>query len=117
MSSPQTLAGATQFDGTAGKGLETFGDVPSDEYEAYITGLSYYTGGATTNLLITLEGAAASERMTIKDAALTDWSLLDVEIPVPLDSNGDPYQLKCVTTGKDAAATFTYTHEYRFRRQ
>ena len=117
----ETLSGATEFDGTAGKGLVDFSDLalpPDLNTKPRILTISVDTGNTAITMpriicQITRPGGVACERILIRD--ITDkngFALAGCAIPVPreigpsLAPTGTPWILQLFTPGKDVDACF-----------
>lgn len=119
----ETLAGATEFDGTAGAGLIDFSDLsldPSLGFKATIVNISLDTGDTAMTLpqitvLARLVGGAASavaRMVNVQDQS--GFAKLGCSIPIPRTNAGATWVVQVLTPGKLVAATLKveYTQQY-----
>lgn len=118
-----TLAGATEFDGTANKGLLDFSELDFSSvtlgWKPSIVSLVLDTGDLTKTLpqitVLLVGPATASKRAVLVNAQnQSGIAKLGCRIGVPRDSNGVSWQLQVLTPGKTVTATLTveYCRDY-----
>ncbi len=122
----QTRTTTDQFDGSAGQGLVDFADLPIPAGESVVpivTAIALENNGAEDIPTIDcfFKPAAASlsttERITVRRLTPTSangsqgFSLAGCRIPVPKASDGTPWVLVLVTTGKTLGASLVVSYE------
>lgn len=122
----QPLAGAVNFDGTAGRGLITFTDlaltVNSENQVPVLVGVGLETRGVSVLtidcfLKVAADGVTTFNRITVRTlAAQNGFALHGCYIPVPRLVVGalgvfTPWELILITTGKTANANFVASYQ------
>lgn len=119
----ERLTGSTEFDGTTGAGLIDFSLLTLNAslgFKPSIVSLVLDTGDISLTLpqitvVLVQPGGGSSNRATIVNAAdASGFAKLGCDIPVPRNSNGDPWELQVFTPGKTitAALLVEYTVGY-----
>ncbi len=122
----QTREDANQFDGTDGQGLVSFGDLPLPPGEAIVAivnAIALENNGAEDIPTVDCFFRPASEpntttqRITVRRLTPESpngsqgFSLAGCRIPVPKESDGTPWSLVLITTGKAATASLVVSYE------
>lgn len=114
--SKQTVAGgATQFDGTADKGLWTFAtNTGGQQIQVRVNSINFSTGGAITDWTLNIVDPSDGQVIELLTDTTTDLSAGGPSgfFVLPTNSNGQPWRLTFVTTGMAAAGSITVDSDF-----
>lgn len=101
------VAGAVDFNGTAGQGLFTFAEYSnfiSEAYRPVVNSIWVSLDGnpATIQIFRGLSGTPAAERQLLAEGTSVNSAGILCRFVIPVDASGVPMQLFIITSGKSA---------------
>jgi len=112
----QTAAGgATQFNGTANRGLFTIGGTGGQSIQARINSISFSTGGAITDWTLNLVDPSDGQVIELLSDTTTNLALGGPGgfMLIPTNSDGVSWNLTFSTTGMAASGTINVDVDFQ----
>lgn len=109
-----TRTGSNQFGNVADQGRITWDNVGENE-RIYIKSIGFTSGSATswTIDLRDADGGVSAGQVEIASGSSATYSLINTDIAVPKDADGNSFALVVITSGKTGDGQFTLTWESR----